>query len=160
VPLFQERSIGDDLTLGRRPRTQPATQGPIREVLVRFGLGDNLDHPLNADLAFKCMPGEHEGNTRVRREFLSLAAIVVREEREPAIIERFEKHEPRGRKPIRCGCRQHECVRFMNARSDRLSEPSVKERERIVPRVLLGKPVGGVFLPHVCQRWSAHFFSN
>jgi hypothetical protein len=92
VPGFEQGAIGDDRTLGRCPRPEPTTQRPVHEVGVRFRRGHLLDHALDAHLSFEGVPEEHERDARVGRHLAALAAVVVGEEREPAVVEHLQEH--------------------------------------------------------------------
>ena len=84
------------------------------------------------------MPGEYQSHPRVRGHLSSLAAVVVREEGEAAIVEHLEQNEPDGRNAIRGRGRKGHRIRFVKPRRERLVEPGAEEGERIHARLGLG----------------------
>jgi hypothetical protein len=63
---------------------------------------------------------------------VALAAVVVGEEREAAVVECLEQHDTGGGNAIgRAGGEDH-CIGFVELRHERLIEPLPEERERII----------------------------
>jgi hypothetical protein len=114
------------------------------------------------------MPGEDKRDRWVGRHLVSLAAVVIGEEGEAAVIKQLEQDEPRRWRAFRCRGGQNERIRLVDAGRDRLLEPQVEERERIAAGLLLGETADGVFLAHrgessrgfVILLGRAHFFSS
>jgi DNA-directed RNA polymerase subunit RPC12/RpoP len=138
VLRFEERAVGDDGALCRRPRAEPGAERPRDEVRVGLFRRHDLDGPLDAYLPFERVPGEDERDARVRGHLASLAAVIVREEREPAIVERFQQHEPHRRQPLGRASGERERVRLVDAGPDGLLEPTAEQREGVRARVGLG----------------------
>jgi DNA-directed RNA polymerase subunit RPC12/RpoP len=132
VPGFEVCPIGDDGALSGCPRAEPAAQRPVREVIVRFRRRDDLGDAFDAHLPFERLPGEGERDARIRGDLPTLPAIVIREEREAAVIECLEQHDPHGREAIVGAGGECHRVGFVQPGGERLIEPPTKQRERIV----------------------------
>jgi hypothetical protein len=112
------------------------------------------------------MPWEDQRDRGIVRHLAPLAAVVVGEEGEAAIVEHLEQDKPGGRPAFRCGGCEDECVGLVNAGRDCLLEPQMKERERVRAGLVLGEAAHGVLLPHRGDSprrilfGGAHFFSS
>jgi hypothetical protein len=132
VPGFEKGAIGNDGTLCRSPRAESRAERSVDEVIVGLGGCDDLNGAFDADLPFECVPREDECNPRVRRHFVTLAAVVVGEEREAAVVERLEQHDSGGGNAIGCAGGEDHGIGFVELRHQGLIEPLPEERERII----------------------------
>ena len=61
-----------------------------REIRIRFGGRKLRDTPGDAYLAVQITPVKYQGRMRIGRQFLSLAALIIGEEKEAALIDTLE----------------------------------------------------------------------
>jgi len=98
------------------------------------------------------MPREDEGHGGVLGHLAPLAAVVVREEGEAAVVEHFQQDQPRGGEGIGGGGREDHRVGLVEPRLLRFLKPDPEESERIVAGLLLRKSAHRVFLAHRGER--------
>src|SRR5262245_27200220 len=94
-----ERTAGGHrLALRRRPGGEAGAERAAGVIRVRGGGGHLVDGAVDAHLALEVGPLEYEAGGRARRELAALAAAVVGEEDEAAVLDALQKHDPgRGR---------------------------------------------------------------
>ena len=119
-------------------RARPGADAPLPvarlEILVALG-GRRLDHhALDADLAMRVIPVEHQRGARVLRELAALARVVVRHERHAAVldVELLAQHHARRGLPGRGRGGEHHGVGvWLLAGGERGGEPGAGERHRL-----------------------------
>jgi hypothetical protein len=110
---------------------------------MRVGLGlrsrHALDLALDAHLAPEHRPVEQQRRVGVCLELVGLAAGVVREEDDAALVEPLGQDHPRRRPPIRPGGGERGGVGLEGARGARLVEPAPEHRQGVGVEVGLGE---------------------
>src|SRR5262249_9041845 len=109
----------------------PAPAWPRGEVGHGLGFGDQLDGPLDANLAAERLPVEGERRTRVEGELRSLATVVVRVEDEAALVERLQQNEANGRPSVRSRRRERCCLGLRDPRRPGVRVPDAELAYRI-----------------------------
>ena len=136
----------------RRPRAEARPARPTRKIRGRFAFGDFGDRALDANLPLELGPEEKQRGVASRREVASLAAFIVGEKYEAALVETLEQHDARRRTTLGIGrCERHR-VRLEHLGPDRLGEPGLELPEWVwrdvtfVERLalVLGAEVGNV----------------
>src|SRR5688572_15863104 len=87
---FQFFPAGDHLALPRNIRAQTASPRTQFKVSLRFFPPDFAHRSRHAHLTFERMPWKSQRRARVRGEFASLAAQVVREKNKTARVDLFQ----------------------------------------------------------------------
>ena len=115
-----------------------ASERAGREVRVGLGgrhLADRAGHP---HLAAEWLPVEREGRAWVVGQIAALGALVVREEREAAVVGALQQDHPIGGRPVGARGRQRHRGRLVHVLGgDRLGEPLLEQGDRLgchVPR--------------------------
>ncbi len=122
-PLPQRREVVDDLALGGDARRELAAPRSRVEVRVRVRSGELLDVSFDADLMARGLPVERPGGGRTARELPSLAALVVREEADPPIVNPPAEDHAAGGATVGADRRQRHRLRLARARRARFFEP-------------------------------------
>src|SRR6476619_3281615 len=112
-----------------------AVAGPTREVGVRLLRREPLDLAPDSHLPIELPPVDDQGGARVRRELVSLPALVVGEETKAVRAEALEQDHPGVRGAIRIDRGQGHRLRQRH-RGQRLLEPLGELLDRLVRQVL------------------------
>ena len=124
-------AIRDRAALRRGERAELAAAGaPAR---VRLGLlaETRVDRPLDADLAAERLPVEQQRRARVRDELAALAAAVVREEDEAALVERLQQDHPQRRRAVGRRGRERHRLGIDRLGRARVLEPAPELGQRV-----------------------------
>jgi hypothetical protein len=91
---------------------------------------------------------EQERGARVRRELATLAALVVAEERQPALVGALQEDHPDGRAAVRRRRRERDGFRERDVAA-RLLEPTPEELDGVVAGVVFGERPRAIHEPSV-----------
>ena len=94
-----------------------------------------LDRPRHVHLAIELLPEEHEGRPRVLGQLPTLAALAVREELEPALVDPAQQDVTCRRPSLRIGRRHRHGVGQRHPGSLGVVEPLAELLDRIVEKV-------------------------
>lgn len=126
TPGVVERfTAGNDRGLGAGPGADLGDAGALVEVGFAFFAREFFDPARGADLTLQFFPVEAEGGVGVGGEFPALAAVVVGEEREAAIVEGFEQDDADAGDIVDGGGERHG-VRFKGGDGEDFVKPAVE----------------------------------
>src|SRR5471030_458791 len=94
---FKHLAAFDHFTLLRRPRAYSRSKRARREIRVAFFRACLDDGTLDTHLALEFDPVKQQTCGGVAREFMTLAAEVIREEYEAPVIYALDQHDTRRR---------------------------------------------------------------
>src|SRR5690606_23622092 len=100
-PRLELLAACDDLALRRGERAQAAAARARARVRLRLLARDARHRPLDAHLPAELLPVEEQRRLRVRLQLAALAAAVVREEDEPALVVALEQDHPDAGRALR-----------------------------------------------------------
>ena len=95
-----------------------------------------LDRSGHAHLSVELLPQERERRVRVLAQMSRLAALVVRVEHEPTVVEASQQHVSHRRAPVGSGGRDGDRVREMDALGFRVLDPPPELDHRIGGEVI------------------------
>jgi hypothetical protein len=122
------------LALGAGPGGDPAVERAAREVLVALAVRRADDRPFDAHLPMQRVPVKDRCSARSRRELVSLARLVIREEDDVAggDVDALAQNHARGRLAAACSRREDHCVRIgLRTAHTRLTKPFLEQRHGI-----------------------------
>src|SRR5476649_195836 len=83
----------DHFTLLRRPRAYSRSKRARREIRIAIFRTCLDDGALDTHLAFEFNPVKQQARGGVAREFMTLAAEVIREKNEPSVVDALDQHD-------------------------------------------------------------------
>ncbi len=158
---LQRPPVRDHFALRRSPRAELAADGSRMEVIFRF-FPRRFFHPAaDPDLALELRPENVQRRARVFFNLLSLVALVIREENEPALADRFQQDDPHEGDSVRGRGREAHRIHVADVGRRRFVEPFPKLLDRIRVEVRAAQSVRGGLVPeggvirggnHSCER--------
>ncbi len=130
-PRFERRAAVDHGALVGRPCADARAERARREIAVAFFRTGFLDPAFDAHLAFELDPVEQQRGLRMHGEIVPLAAFVIGEKDEPALVDALDEHDPRRRPAVGADGRERHRVRLGQLGGERLLEPAIELGERV-----------------------------
>ncbi|CAM2144862.1 hypothetical protein PT2222_160185 [Paraburkholderia tropica] len=135
---FELLAAFDHRALLRRPGADARAERTRLEIRLAFRLAGLFDRAFDAHLTLEFNPVKQQRCVRIGAQFAALAAFVVREEHEAALVHALDQQDARGGAALRVDGGDRHGVRLGQLRVQRLGEPGVELADGI------GVDVGGV----------------